>query len=69
MVETVITYLEMMAPAPQRSLPAMPNGAKLALVKAEDIPLQAKSAVAARILDRIEKFLIAVPAKNAQAKA
>lgn len=36
---------------------------------AEDIPLQAKSAVAARILDRIEQFLIAVPAKNAAAKA
>ncbi len=36
---------------------------------AEDIPLQAKSAVAARILDRIEQFLIAVPAKNAPAKA
>lgn len=32
---------------------------------AEDIPLQAKSAVAARILDRIEQFLIAVPAKTA----
>ena len=32
---------------------------------AEDIPLQAKSAVAARILDRIEQFLIAVPGKNA----
>jgi hypothetical protein len=31
--------------------------------------LQAKSAVAARILDRIEQFLIAVPAKNAPAKA
>jgi phosphopantothenoylcysteine decarboxylase/phosphopantothenate--cysteine ligase len=36
---------------------------------AEDIPLQTKSAVAARILDRIEQFLIAVPAKNAPAKA
>jgi len=36
---------------------------------AEDIPLQAKSAVAARILDRIEQFLIAVPAKNAKVKA
>ncbi len=36
---------------------------------AEEIPLQAKSAVAARILDRIEQFLIAVPAKNAAAKA
>jgi phosphopantothenoylcysteine decarboxylase/phosphopantothenate--cysteine ligase len=36
---------------------------------AEDLPLQAKAAVAARILDRIEQFLIAVPAKNAPAKA
>ena len=36
---------------------------------AEDIPLQSKTAVAARILDRIEQFLIAVPAKNAAAKA
>ena len=36
---------------------------------AEDIPLQAKSAVAARILDRVEQFLIAVPASNAPAKA
>lgn len=34
----------------------------------EDIPLQAKAAVAARILDRIELFLTAVPAKNASAK-
>ncbi len=32
---------------------------------AEDMPLQSKSAVAARILDRVEQFLIAVPAKNA----
>jgi phosphopantothenoylcysteine decarboxylase/phosphopantothenate--cysteine ligase len=36
---------------------------------AEEIPLQAKSAIAARILDRIEQFLIAVPAKNASLKA
>jgi phosphopantothenoylcysteine decarboxylase/phosphopantothenate--cysteine ligase len=36
---------------------------------AEEIPLQAKSAVAARILDRIEQFLIAVPSKNASLKA
>ena len=36
---------------------------------AEDIPLQAKSAVAARILDRVEQFLVAVPVKNAPAKA
>jgi len=35
----------------------------------EDVPLQAKSAVAARILDRIEQFLIAIPASNASAKA
>ena len=35
---------------------------------AEDIPLQSKAAVAARILDRIELFLTAVPAKNASAK-
>ncbi len=35
----------------------------------EDIPLQSKAAIAARILDRIEQFLIAVPAKNAAAKA
>jgi phosphopantothenoylcysteine decarboxylase/phosphopantothenate--cysteine ligase len=36
---------------------------------AEDVPLQAKSAVAARILDRIEQFLIAVPSRNASVKA
>ena len=35
---------------------------------AEDVPLQSKSAVAARILDRIEQFLTAVPAKNASVK-
>ncbi len=36
---------------------------------AEALPLQAKGAVAARILDRLEQFLVAVPAKNAPAKA
>jgi phosphopantothenoylcysteine decarboxylase/phosphopantothenate--cysteine ligase len=35
----------------------------------EEVPLQAKSGVAARILDRLEIFLIAVPARNASAKA
>lgn len=35
----------------------------------EDVPLQSKSAVAARILDRIEQFLLAIPARNASAKA
>jgi phosphopantothenoylcysteine decarboxylase/phosphopantothenate--cysteine ligase len=35
----------------------------------EDVPLQSKAAVAARILDRIEQFLIAIPARNASAKA
>ena len=35
---------------------------------AEDVPLQSKSAVAARILDRIEQFLTAVPAKNASVR-
>ncbi len=35
----------------------------------EDVPLQAKSAVAAKILDRIERLLIAVPARNASVKA
>ena len=35
----------------------------------EDVPLQSKQAVAARILDRIEEFLIAVPAKDAKVKA
>lgn len=35
----------------------------------EDVPLQAKSAVAARILDRIEQFLVAIPAKDATVKA
>jgi phosphopantothenoylcysteine decarboxylase/phosphopantothenate--cysteine ligase len=35
----------------------------------EDVPLQAKSGVAQKILDRVEQFLIAVPAKNAPAKA
>ena len=36
---------------------------------AEALPLQAKSAVAARILDRVEQFLVAVPNPNAPAKA
>jgi len=36
---------------------------------AEELPLQTKGAVAARILDRVEQFLVAVPAKNAPAKA
>jgi phosphopantothenoylcysteine decarboxylase/phosphopantothenate--cysteine ligase len=36
---------------------------------AEDVPLQSKAAVAAKILDRIEQFLIAVPAKNASFNA
>lgn len=36
---------------------------------AEDVPLQAKSAVAARILDRIEDFLRAIPAKDATVRA
>lgn len=31
---------------------------------ADDVPLQAKSAVAAKILDRIEQFLIAAPART-----
>ncbi|MEO7156111.1 MAG: bifunctional phosphopantothenoylcysteine decarboxylase/phosphopantothenate--cysteine ligase CoaBC [Vicinamibacterales bacterium] len=35
----------------------------------EDVPLQAKSGVAAKILDRIEQLLIAVPARNASVKA
>ena len=34
----------------------------------EEVPLQAKSAVAAKILDRVEQFLAAVPA-NAPLKA
>ena len=36
---------------------------------AEELPLQAKSAVAAKILDRVEQFLIAVPNRNAPVKA
>jgi len=36
---------------------------------AEEVPLQAKSAIAQKILDRIEQFLIAVPAKDAKVKA
>jgi len=34
----------------------------------EEIPLQAKSAVAEKILDRVEQFLMAVPAKDATVK-
>ena len=33
---------------------------------ADDVPLQAKSAVAAKILDRIEQFLIAAPVRTLQ---
>jgi phosphopantothenoylcysteine decarboxylase/phosphopantothenate--cysteine ligase len=36
---------------------------------AEELPLQAKSAVAAKILDRVEQFLAAVPNPNASVKA
>jgi phosphopantothenoylcysteine decarboxylase / phosphopantothenate---cysteine ligase len=35
----------------------------------EDVPVQSKHAIAARILDRVEEFLIAVPAKDAKVKA
>jgi phosphopantothenoylcysteine decarboxylase/phosphopantothenate--cysteine ligase len=35
----------------------------------EEVPLQSKSAVAARILDRVEQLLAAVPAANTGAKA
>jgi phosphopantothenoylcysteine decarboxylase/phosphopantothenate--cysteine ligase len=35
----------------------------------EDVPLQAKSAVAAAILDRLEQFLIATPAKDAKVRS
>jgi phosphopantothenoylcysteine decarboxylase/phosphopantothenate--cysteine ligase len=35
----------------------------------EDVPLQTKTAVAATILDRIEQFLTAVPAKDAKVRA
>jgi len=35
----------------------------------EDVPLQSKSAVAARILERVEQLLIAVPARHAVTKA
>ncbi len=35
----------------------------------EDVPLQSKAAVAARILDCVEQLLIAVPVRNAAAKA
>ena len=36
---------------------------------AEDVPLQAKSAVAAKILDRVEQFLAAIPTPAAPLKA
>ena len=36
---------------------------------AEDVPLQAKSAVAAKILDRVEQFLAGVPNRSAPLKA
>jgi phosphopantothenoylcysteine decarboxylase/phosphopantothenate--cysteine ligase len=36
---------------------------------AEELPLQAKSAVAAKILDRVEQLLAAVPVHNAPLKA
>ena len=35
----------------------------------EEVPLQSKSAVAARILDRVEQLLIAVPVRHAAVKA
>lgn len=35
----------------------------------EEVPLQSKSAVAARILDRVEQLLLAVPSPNAAPKA
>jgi len=35
---------------------------------AEELPLQAKTAVAAKILDRVEEFLTAVPNPNAPVK-
>ena len=35
----------------------------------EDVPLQSKSAVAARVLERVEQLLIAVPARPAATKA
>ena len=35
----------------------------------EDVPLQSKSAVAARVLDRLEQLLIAVPSRDAAARA
>jgi phosphopantothenoylcysteine decarboxylase/phosphopantothenate--cysteine ligase len=35
----------------------------------EEVPVQAKSAVAQKILDRVEQFLIAVPAKDVKVKA
>ena len=35
----------------------------------EELPLQAKGAVAAKIVDRIEQLLTAIPARNASVKA
>ncbi len=35
----------------------------------EEVPLQSKSGVAARVLDRVEQLLVAVPARGAAAKA
>lgn len=35
----------------------------------EDVPVQSKHAIAARILDRLEQFLLAAPAKDATVKA
>ena len=35
----------------------------------EEVPLQSKSAVAARVLDRLEQLLIAVPSRDAAARA
>lgn len=35
----------------------------------EELPLQSKSAVAARVLDRVEQLLVAVPARGAAARA
>ncbi|HYE85784.1 MAG TPA: phosphopantothenoylcysteine decarboxylase, partial [Vicinamibacterales bacterium] len=36
---------------------------------AEEIPLQSKSVIAARIIDRLEQFLLALPAKDATVRA
>jgi phosphopantothenoylcysteine synthetase/decarboxylase len=35
----------------------------------EELPLQAKNSVASTILDRVEQFLIAIPAKDAKVRA